>query len=456
MHTRNMTVGSPAGLIFSVALPLMLGNVFQQMYTVVDTAVVGNVLGVSALAALGASDWFNWMFLSIVQGFAQGFSIPIAQTFGADDLPSLRKNVASATMLSAALAVIVSAIALLSITPVLRLLHTPEEILPVSRLYLTIIFAATPVVAAYNLLAGILRSLGDGNTPLYAMIVASIINVVLDLLFVAVLPFGVAGAAAATVIAQVCSCVFCLWRLRSVKAVHVKRHDFRPEPARLFHLLKLGTPLAIQNAIISIGGMIVQSVVNGMGVLFIAGYTATNKLYGMLEIAATSFGYATTTYTGQNLGAQRLDRVRSGVRASLWMCMLASAAIGAAMLLWARPVLSLFLSGTAEDVAQSLDYAYEFMAVMSATLPILYVLYVYRSALQGLGDTLTPMLSGFAEFVMRTGSVMLLPGLIGYRGVFWAEVLAWAGAVAILVTSYYTRFDKLCARAKQSMAAEKT
>lgn len=456
MRTRNMTAGKPAGLIFSVALPLMLGNVFQQMYTVVDTAVVGNVLGVSALAALGASDWFNWMFLSIVQGFAQGFSIPIAQTFGADDLPSLRKNVASATLLSAALSIVVSTIALLSITPVLRLLHTPEEILPVSRLYLTIIFAATPIVAAYNLLAGILRSLGDGNTPLYAMIIASVINVVLDLFFVAVLPFGVAGAAAATVIAQVCSCVFCLWRLRGVKAVHVNRHDFRPEAARLFHLLRLGTPLAIQNAIISIGGMIVQSVVNGMGVLFIAGYTATNKLYGMLEIAATSFGYATTTYTGQNLGARRLDRVRSGVRASLWMCMLASATIGAVMLLFGRPILSLFLSGTPEDVAQSLDYAYEFLAVMSASLPILYVLYVYRSALQGLGDTLTPMLSGFAEFIMRTSAALLLPGLIGYSGLFWAEVLAWAGAVAILVTSYYVRFDKLCAQAQQSMAAEET
>lgn len=456
MRTRNMTAGKPAGLILSVALPLMLGNVFQQMYTVVDTAVVGNVLGVSALAALGASDWFNWMFLSIVQGFTQGFSIPIAQTFGADDLPSLRKNVASAIMLSAALSIVICVIALFSITPVLRLLHTPEEILPITRLYLTIIFAAVPITATYNLLAGILRSLGDGNTPLYAMIVASFINITLDLLFVAVLSFGVAGAAAATVIAQVCSCVFCLWRLRGVKTVHVKRPDFRPEAARLFHLLKLGTPLAIQNAIISIGGMIMQSVVNGMGVLFIAGYTATNKLYGMLEVAATSFGYATTTYTGQNLGAWRLDRVRSGVRASLKMSMLASVTIGAVMLLFGRQILSLFLSGAPQDVAQSLDYAYEFLSIMSATLPILYVLYVYRSALQGLGDTLMPMLSGFAEFIMRTGAAFILPGIIGYSGIFWAEVLAWTGAVAILVTSYYARFDKLCARARESIAAENT
>ena len=447
MRTRNMTTGRPARLIFSVALPLMLGNVFQQLYTVVDTAVVGNVLGVSALAALGASDWFNWMFMSIVQGFAQGFSIPLAQAFGAEDVPSLRKIVASAAVLAAVLSLLISLIALCSITPVLRLLHTPEEILPLSRLYLTIIFAGTPIVAAYNLLAGILRSLGDGNTPLYAMIVASLVNVALDLLFVAIFSWGVAGAAAATLIAQVCSCSFCLWRLRSVKVVHVSRADFRLERPRLMHLLRLGTPLAIQNAIISIGGMIVQSVVNGMGVLFIAGYTATNKLYGILEIAATSFGYATTTYTGQNLGAGRIDRIRSGLRASLAMCLLASAAIGLCMLIFGRSILSLFISGTPEEVEQSLRYAYEFLSIMSVALPVLYVLYVYRSTLQGLGDTLMPMVSGFAEFIMRTGAAMLLPSVVGYRGLFWAEVLAWAGAVIILLISYYTRFDKLCTRA---------
>ena len=449
MRTRNMTTGSPAKLIFAVALPLMLGNVFQQLYTVVDTAVVGNVLGVTALAALGASDWFNWMCMSIVQGLAQGFSIPIAQAFGADDGPALRKNVASAILLAACLSVLVSIIALFSITPVLRLLKTPDTILPISRLYLTIIFAGTLIVAAYNLIAGILRSLGDGNTPLYAMIVASLVNVALDLLFVAALSWGVTGAASATLIAQLCSCAFCLWRLRGVKVVHPAPADFRPEPARLLHLMRLSVPMAIQNAIISIGGMIVQSVVNGMGVLFIAGYTATNKLYGMLEVAATSFGYATTTYAGQNLGAGKIDRIRSGLRASLAMCLLASATIGGCMLLFGRSILSLFLSGTPQEVEQSLNYAYEFFSIMSAMLPVLYILYVYRSTLQGLGDTLMPMVSGFAEFIMRTGAAMLLPGLIGHTGVFWAEVLAWSGAVAILVTSYYTRFDALCARSMQ-------
>lgn len=451
MHTRNMTDGKPAGLILAVALPLMAGNVFQQMYTVVDTAVVGNVLGVSALAALGASDWFNWLFLSIVQGFSQGFSIPIAQHFGAGDAPALRRTIAAACVLAVCLALMLSAVALMSITPVLTLLKTPQSILPVSRLYLTILFAGTPIVMAYNLMAGILRSLGDGKSPLYAMIAASLVNITLDILFVAFFHWGVAGAAAATLIGQSCSCVFCFFRLRRIEALHLSRADFTFSRKLYVRLLRLGSPLALQNAVISVGGMILQSVVNGMGVLFIAGYTATNKLYGMLEIAATSFGYATTTYVGQNLGAGRVDRIRAGLRASLAMCVIAAAVIGGMMLLFGRTVLAMFITGSPEEVAQSLAIAYEFLSIMSVCLPILYVLYVYRSALQGLGDTLMPMLSGFAEFLMRTSSAILLPGLIGYQGIFWAEVLAWAGADVILIISYYRRFARLSARGMQEL-----
>ena len=449
MKIRNMTAGRPAGLILSVALPLMLGNVFQQMYTVVDTAVVGNVLGVTALAALGASDWFNWMFLSIMQGFAQGFSIPIAQEFGADNPEALRRNIASAIRQAAILAVVLCAIALLSITPVLAYaLKTPPEILPISRQYLTILFAGTPIVMTYNLMAGILRSLGDGKSPLIAMVIASILNVCLDLLFVMVFHWGVAGAAIATLIGQFCSCIFCFARLRGIEIIRLTRADFAPERAVTSRLIRLSVPLAAQNAIISIGGMILQSVVNGMGVLFIAGYTATNKLYGMLEVAATSFGYAITTYVGQNLGAGRIDRIRSGMRSGLVMNVITSALIGALMLIFGRQIVGIFISGEPEQVVQSVEIAYEFLSIMSIFLPVLYILYVYRSALQGLGDTVMPMASGIAEFIMRTGSALLLPALIGYRGIFIAEVLAWAGADAILIVSYYRRFHRLTAAAQ--------
>lgn len=443
MQVKNMTEGNPIRLIFSVALPLMVGNIFQQMYTVVDAQVVGTVEGVSALAALGASDWFYWMFLGLIQGLAQGFTIPMAQTFGAKDYGALRKNIGNSIMLAVINALAVTLIAVISIPPVLNLLDTPMEIRPMSERYLMVLFLAFPVVMAYNLMAGVLRSLGDGKSPLYAMVIASLVNIGLDLLFVAVLHSGVIGAAVATVIAQVCSCLFCLYRLSKIGFIRPERADFRLDGAISGRLMKLGIPVAAQNAVIGLGGMIVQKIINTLGVTFIAGYTATNKLYGILEIAAISYGYATSTYAGQNLGAGRITRIRKGVHAAAITGVLTACVITVFMLVFGRGITGSFISGTPEEVAEASRIAWEYLVLMSVCLPVLYILHIYRSALQGMGDTVMPMASGIAEFVMRTGSALLLPALIGYWGVFWAEVLAWTGADLILVPSYYLSLRKI-------------
>lgn len=441
MRVRNMTSGKPFGLILSVALPLMLGNMFQQLYTVVDSAIVGNWVGMNALAAIGNSDWFHWMFMGMIQGFAQGFSIPIAQEFGANDLKALRKNVACSIILTAILAALLTLIAQLSIHPMLTYaLKTPAEILPITRQYITILFSGIPFLLAYNMMAGILRSLGDGKTPLIAMVIASLTNIALDLLFVVAFGWGVTGAAIATLIGQASAVVFCFFRLKSVDVIKLTREDFRPDAAIMSRLIWLGLPLSLQHIIISVGGMILQRIANGMGVLFIAGFTATNKLYGLLECAAISFGYATTTYIGQNLGAKRMDRIKSGMRCSIIISIVTSVAIGAMMIIFGRWIVGLFISGAPEDVVESTRIAYEFLVVMASALPILYLLYAYRSALQGMGDTTSPMLSGIAEFIMRTASAIILPGLIGYWGLFVAEVLAWTGADLILIPNYYKRF----------------
>ncbi len=437
MRTRNMTEGSPIRLLLAVAFPLMLGNVFQQLYTVVYASVVGMVEGVSALAALGASDWFLWLFTGMVQGFTQGFTIPMAQAFGAGDIRGLKRNVGNAVTLTAIVGVVSAVAAILLIRPVQNLLQMPMDIRPISTQYLTVIFAGLPVFMAYNLLGGMLRSLGDGKTPLMAMVVASLVNIGLDLLFVAVLHMGVVGAAVATVIAQATSCLFCLLRLKNQPMVHPSKADFRLERATASRQMRLGIPVAAQNVIIAVGGMFVQSIVNGMGVAFIAGYTATNKLYGILEIAAVSYGYAVSTYAGQNLGAGKPDRIRKGVHAAAIAGVLTAGVIAGAMFLFGHHIVGSFLSGDAQEVEEALKTAVEFLRIMSAYLPILYLLYVYRSALQGMGNTLMPMISGLVELVMRMGSAMLLPGLIGYQGLFYAEVLAWIGAVVILMTSYY-------------------
>lgn len=438
-NIRSMTEGKPLKLIFSFALPLMIGNVFQQLYTVVDTMVVGQVLGVNALAALGAADWLNWMILGIIQGFAQGFSILMAQEFGAKKIERLKKVIGNSIGLAAVSAIMLLILSQIAVMPILHLLHTPDAIIDQSLLYLRIMFGGIPIVMTYNLLASVLRSLGDGKTPLHAMVVAAAINIGLDILFVMAFGWGIAGAAAATLIAQLSSGLYCLVHIRKIEFLSLNKEDYRFDKDLDKKLILLGLPMAFQNAIISVGGMIVQAVVNGFGVIFIAGFTATNKLYGVLEVAATSYGYAMITYVGQNLGAGRLDRIRKGMRSAVLIAVLTSAVIAACMLIFGHQILACFISGSAQEVKQTMDIAYYYLAVMSLFLPILYILHVTRSALQGMGDTMLPMVSGIAEFIMRTGAAILLPFFLGETGIFYAEILAWAGADVILVTSYFLR-----------------
>ena len=300
-------------------------------------------------------------------------------------------------------------------------------------------FAGIPIVMLYNLLACILRALGDGRTPLNAMIVASFTNIALDILFVLVFHFGIAGAAAATLIAQLISALFCIYHIRKIEILSFRKTDFRFHEGMTRKLLILGSPMAFQNGIIAVGGMIVQSVVNGFGVIFIAGFTATNKLYGLLEIAATSYGYAMVTYVGQNLGAGQIRRIRQGVRSAVIIGTVTAVIIAVIMLLGGKYILSLFISGTPEEYEMTMSIAYYYLAIMSICLPILYLLHVVRSSIQGMGNTVLPMLSGVAEFIMRTLSALLLPALVGQSGIFFAEILAWIGADVILVTSYFVK-----------------
>ena len=437
-----MTEGAPLRLILLTALPLMLGGVFQQMYTLVDASVVGRGIGMPALAALGASDWFNWMFISIAQGFTHGFSIPVSQAFGARDYEDLRKNVGGAISLSAVIALAVTLLAQLAIRPVLALLGTPEEIRPMSVAYLTILFSGLPVVMAYNLLAGFLRALGDSQSPLIAMVIASLTNIALDVLFVMGFHWGVASAAAATLIAQAVSCAYCLARLVRLDFLRLRRGDLRLSRARCGRLMRLGLPVSLQNCIIAVGGMVLQRVVNPMGVAFIAGYTATNKLYGLLEGAGISYGYAMTTYAGQNLGAGRFDRIRRGLRTGAITGVVTALCITAVVFAFGRQFVSLFIEPSPQ-ADRAVAIALEYLRIMAACLPILYLLHIYRSALQGVGNTVSPMISGVVEFVMRTGSAMLLPAVIGHTGVFWAEVLAWSGADVVLLPAWYRTLNRL-------------
>jgi len=435
--TLNMTQGTPWKLLLRFSLPLMLGNVFQQLYMLVDTAIVGRGVGIEALAALGCVDWLNWLMLGIAQGFTQGFSVRIAQAFGANDKKSLRQFMGQSALASAGLALLCTLVGLLGVPLFLQLLRVPEELSPMSGLYVRILFAGLPVVFFFNYCSAMLRAVGDSKTPLIAMTVASVTNIGLDLVAVYGLGWGIAGAAAATVFSQCLSGIICVTKIFRTPQLRFGKQELSPDRGNLGNLLRIGTPVAAKNIAIAVGGMVVMAVVNAFGTTFIAGFTSTNKLYGLLEIAALSYGFAINTYVGQNYGAGRFDRIRSGMKSATVLAVLTSLVIAGAMFLFGRNIAMLFISS--EDPAQAVlagDIAYAYLKTMAAALPVLYCLYLLFSALQGLGDTVRPMISGFVELFFRL-TVTGIVAWTGYRtGIFYAEVTAWIGSALYLWYHY--------------------
>ncbi|MGN1405287.1 MAG: MATE family efflux transporter [Erysipelotrichaceae bacterium] len=439
----SMTQGKPLKLIFFFALPLMFGNVFQQLYTVTDTAIVGKVLGVGALAALGVVDWLNWMMLGIVQGFTQGFSILIAQKYGAREYDKLKKAVGNSIVLAAVLSIVICILAELLIPAFMVFLRAPEETVPIATAYLRVMFLGIPVMMIYNMASALLRALGDSKTPLQAMVFASLVNIGLDLLFVMVFKWGVEGAALATVIAQILASFYCIKVINRIELLKIKKSDLGFENNYFGSLLRLGAPMAFQNMIIAIGGMVVQIVVNGYGVAFIAGFTATTKLYGVLEVAATSYGYAMVTYTGQNIGAGEYDRVSKGVRSGLFIGIITSLIITLVMFVFGKQILSLFVDSSETLAAETLEIGFRYLKIMSTFLPVLYVLHILRSTIQGMGNTMLPMVSGIFELIMRVGASFILPLLFGETGILFAEISAWMGADLILIPGYIVNRKRL-------------
>jgi len=442
--TRNMTRGKPLGLLITFALPLMFGNIFQQLYTVVDTAIVGRGVGMDALAALGTVDWLNWMLLGLATGLAQGFSVRVSQKFGEGDLPGMRRVIGQSAFLSALIALVCTLLAQLGIPLFLWLLRVPAALVPMARLYIRILFAGFPAVMFFNLCAAVLRAVGDSKTPLIAMAAASLTNIALDAIAVFVLDLGIGGAAAATVLSQCLSGTICALRIWRSPDLRFTREDLRPQRELSASLLRLGLPIGGKNVILSLGGIGLQSIVNGFGTGFIAGYTATNKLYGLLEIAALSYCYAVTTYVGQNYGAGEHDRIRKGMKSALGLFLCTALVLAVLMFAFGRPITGLFLS--ADDpqlLAEAADVAYTYFRVMAVCLPILYLLYLYQAGLQGLGQTGIGMVVGVVELVLRIAFALFSAGIHWPFGLFVAEVSAWWGGGLIFLVSYYRAARKL-------------
>ncbi len=434
-RTMNMTTGDPTRLILRFSLPLLAGTILQQLYNLVDTMVVGRGEGVAALAAVSSTGWLDWTLLGLVLGLAQGFAIQIAHCFGAGDEVSLRRAAGQSIALGAIVVTVLEIIAQVFLRPVLTLMNTPPDTYGLTLIYLRITFGGLPLVMGYNLFSGFLRSVGNSRTPLTAITCSAICNILFDILFVAVFRWGVVGVAAATVLSQVLSCTICLVAVLRLPIFKLSRSDLRLTRNVSMGLIKLGLPIAFQNLIISVGGLILQSVVNAQGFIFMAGYNAASRMQGLMEMAGTALRGAVSTFVGQNYGAKKMDRVRLGVRKAVQLAILMALAIGAMVILCGKPLLRLFIQDDPAIVEQVLIYGYRFLCFMGVSLFALYMLFVFRSTLQGLGDTVTSMFSGVLELLMRSGSALLLPLFMGEWGIYTAGVISWYGAAMLLALS---------------------
>ena len=434
-----MTSGNPVKLILLFALPILAGNILQQLYSLVDSLIIGQLLGVTALTAVTASGWLDWAVLSIPMGLAQGYSIHAAQCYGGKRFADLRRTVAQSYLISIAATILLEIVSQLLLHPVLVWMNSPDETIRMTENYLRIIYAGLPVVMCLNVFSGFLHALGNSRTPLIALVCSTAVNIGLDWWFVGSLGMGTNGGAYATVIAQAVSAAICLAAVLKIPELRLEKKDYRPDGSMIRKLIRLGFPIAFQNLIISLGGLVLQGVVNAFGFIFMAGYNAASRFQGLIEIAGTALGSAAGTFTSQNYGAGKMNRVKIGLRRSAQIGFVLAVSIGLIMVCFGKPLLSLFIREEAGVSEQVMAFGYDFLRVMAAGLPMLYLLFIYRSTLQGLGDTVVPMISGFVELALRVGSALLLPMAIGYWGVYLAEIAAWVGAGIFLIIGCYRR-----------------
>ena len=441
-RTKDMTVGNPFKLILTFAFPLILTNLGQQLYMIVDASIVGRGVGVKALAAVGATDWSYWVILWTITTMTQGFATFVSRYFGEKNFEKMNKAVSMSVLLSAIVAFVLTVAGLFLTRPVLELLKTPADIIDDSATYLYVMIGGSLAVAGYNMTASILRALGDGKTPMIAMIIAAVLNIGLDALMVFVFKWGVLGAALASVFSQLIAFFYCYRQIAKVEFIRLDKETFRPDFAMMKELLAFGLPLALQYMVINCSGMILQSTINLQGSIFVAGYTANNKMYGLLECSAISLGFSATTFFSQNYGAKKADRLRSGMNAAAAVGIGMAVVVGAVMAVFGRPLLSLFIDQAEVGSAEALNIGHQYLMTMSSALIILYLIYVYRSALQSMGDSVSSLISGFTECAARVFVAKGLYAWIGQECLYFSEPAAWLGSLVFIMGSYYVLRNK--------------
>ncbi|OLU36763.1 MATE family efflux transporter [Ileibacterium valens] len=438
-QVKNMTSGKPLKLIVGFSIPLLFGNILQQMYNFVDTLVVGRGVSMDALAAVGLTGSLNFLVLGFIIGMAQGVSIQCSQFFGSQDFDKLRKAITMSFILNFSVGIILTFLSMSSARMMLAWMNTPETLIADAWAYIEVIFGGILISLSYNFLSGILRALGNSRDPLIAMIIAFFINTILDVVFVMVFDWGVLGAAAATLSAQFFSAIYCFSRVRKIEFLRLNKQDWKWDGELFKQSFLLSLPVALMNSITAVGVIFMQTAINGFGSVYIAAYSVASKILIIFEQVDVSFGAGAGTFAGQNLGAMKIERIRVGVRQINFCLILINLSIYASMLLFGAPLIELMV-GNQPEVIDAAKICIQFLCLF---LPFLGILWIYRTSLQSMSDTFWPMLSGILEFAARSIALLILPGWIGFYGVLSAEVSAWILAALMLVVVYKIRIKKL-------------
>lgn len=433
--TKDLTQGSPVKLILGFALPLLAGMLFQQLYNLVDTMIVGRFLGVTALAGVGATGSINFLVLGFCMGVCAGFAIPVAQRFGAREESRMREFVANGIVLSAAFAAVITALTVCFCRDILTMMNTPQDCFAEAYDYIVVIFAGIPFMILYNLLSGYLRSLGDSRTPLFFLILSSLLNVALDLALILVFHLGVMGASLATVISQAISGLLCLvWIVLRVPVLHISAGEWRVRRDRMMELCACGVPMGLQYSITAIGSVILQVAVNSLGSLAVAAMTAALKVLNFLACPFDALGSTMATYGAQNVGASRYDRLNRGLWSASAMGFVYSAIAFAVAWFFGRNMTQLFVT---DGGAELIELAQMYMVIQVAFYPLLTLVNVVRFAIQGMGFSMLAIIAGVLEMIARSLTGLLLVPPLGFLGVCLGSPLAWILADGFLVPAYF-------------------
>lgn len=432
--TQDMTTGSPLKVIIRFSLPVFIGCLFQQFYSMADTIIVGRTVSVQALAAVGVTGGVSFLVLGFFFGLTGGFAVVTGQCFGAKDYDGVRRSVAVSTVLCIVISILVTALCVLTARPLFVAMNTPADIFDDTLTYMLVIYYGIWASVFYNMISSIIRALGDSITPLIFLVVASLLNIGLDFLFILNFGMGVAGAAWATVLSQAISGFLCLWYVaRKFPILKLKRSDWKWNSAFAWEHLRVGLPMAFQFSITAIGCIILQAVLNLFGSTVVAGFTAGSKIDLLAVQAITAIGMTMATYAAQNFGAGKIARIRTGVNKSTLLCVVFSALACVFVILFGRPMTALFVGAGEKEV---IDASQTYLVLNGIFYLVLGLLFIFRNTLQGMGFALIPLLGGVSELLLRVVAAFVFARYFGYPGVCLASPAAWIGATVILIVTY--------------------